>query len=127
MDETRSRRVSLANEIATWSAELPALLAKILVAAKRADLPGRQKLDLEITARRINTLFNAIGVTPDAGADDDALLEELIQNTDRLRELITSAKGTVDAISKLPSSADPQSAAGGGREWRSSFVNRIKR
>jgi len=87
------RRVSLANEIATWSAELPALLAKILVAAKRTELPGRQKLNLEVTARRINTLFNAIGATPDAEADDGALLEELIQNTDRLRELTANANG----------------------------------
>ena len=128
MDESKHRRLSIANEIATWGIELPALLARILVAAKRADLPGRQKLQLEIIARRINMQFNGIGQTPPSEADDGALLEQLIQETEMLRELITVANVTLDGLAKLAPEAPPQKPAVRTRDWRtSSHVDRPKR
>jgi hypothetical protein len=121
MDESKHRRLSIANEIATWGIELPALLARILVAAKRADLPGRQKLQLEIIARRINMQFNGIGQTPPSEVDDGALLEQL-------RELIAVANVTLDGLAKLASEAPPQKPAVRTRDWRtSSHVDRPKR
>jgi hypothetical protein len=127
MDETGRRRISLASEVALWSVELRTVLGGIHAASKRVDLPGRQKLDLEVTGRRINSLFKAIAkAIPDADErEDDALLEEFIQNTDRLRELITSANVALDTISKLP--LDRQTPAARTRDWRTSFVNRPKR
>jgi hypothetical protein len=61
-------------------------------------LPGRQKLDLEVFARRITRAFDAIGETPDAGADDALLYHQLIENTDRLRELIAATNAALDRI-----------------------------
>jgi hypothetical protein len=128
MDESKHRKLSIWNEIATWGTELPALLARILVAAKRADLPGRQKLQLEIIARRINMLFNGIGQTPPSEADDGALLEQLIQDTEMLRELITVANVTLDGLAKPAQEAVPQKPAVPMRDWRtSSHVDRPKR
>jgi hypothetical protein len=128
MNETGHRRASIEKEVAAWGAELPALLARILVAAKRADLSGRQKLQLEIMARRINMLFNGIRQTPPAEAGDGAPLERLIQNTESLRELIGVANATLDGIGKLPPDAAPQKPGIRSRDWQTnSQASRYKR
>jgi hypothetical protein len=52
-------------------------------------------------ARRITTSFNAIGETPDAEASDAELYDQLIENTDRLRELIAAANAALDRLVML--------------------------
>ncbi len=101
MDEERRRRLSIARELTTWGVALPGLVARIAQALKMQSLPGRQKLDLETVARRITTSFNAIGETPDAEASDAALYDQLIENTDRLRELIAAANAALDRLVML--------------------------
>jgi hypothetical protein len=66
--------------------------------SKDARVPGRQKLDMEVLARRITRAFNAIGERPDACADEASLYDQLIENTDRLRELITATNAALDTI-----------------------------
>ncbi len=100
MDETQRRKLSIARELATWGTDMPALLARIAGALKMPSLSGRQKLDFEVMMRRITTAFNAIGVTPDAEASDAMLYEQLIERTDRLRELIAAANGALDRLAK---------------------------
>jgi hypothetical protein len=73
MDETRRRRLSIAKELATWDTAMPALMTPIGKALKTPSVPGRQKLDLEVLARRITRASNAIGELPDADADDATL------------------------------------------------------
>jgi len=65
-------------------------------------LPGRQKLDLEVLARRITRGFNAIGETPAPEVDDATLYDRLIENRDRLRELIDATNAALDRIVKGP-------------------------
>jgi hypothetical protein len=55
---------------------------------------------LEVLARRITRAFNAIGETPDAGVDDSSLYDQLIENTDRLRQLIVATNAALDRIVK---------------------------
>jgi hypothetical protein len=80
---------------------MPELMARIARVLKMPSLSGRQKLDLEALARRITTSFNAIGETPDAEASDAALYDQLIENTDRLRELIAAANAALDRLVML--------------------------
>ena len=101
MDEERRRRLSIARELTIWGVVMPELMARIARALKMPSLPGRQKLDLEALARRITTSFNAIGETPDAEASDAALYDQLIENTDRLRELIAAANAALDRLVML--------------------------
>jgi hypothetical protein len=61
-------------------------------------LSSRRKVDLEVMARRITTAFNAIGETPDAEASDGTPYEQLIENTDRLREVIAAANAALDGL-----------------------------
>ena len=82
MDETRRRRLSIAKELATWDTAMPALMTRIGKALKTPSVPGRQKLDLEVLARRITRASNAIGELPDADADDATLYDQLIEDTD---------------------------------------------
>ena len=70
VDETRRRRLSIVRELPTWGVAMPSLMARIASALKMSGLPGRQKLDFEVMARRITIAFNAIGETPDAEAGD---------------------------------------------------------
>jgi hypothetical protein len=100
MDEMRSRRLSIARELATWGVAMPALRARIAATLKMPALSGRQKLDFEVMARRITTAFNAIGETPDPEASDATLYKQLIERTDRLRELIASANAALDGLAK---------------------------
>ena len=98
MDETRRRRFSIARELATWGSAMPALMTRISEALKIPTLPGRQKL--EVMARRLNRAFMAIGETPDPDANDAILYEQLIENTDRLRELTAETNAALDRIVK---------------------------
>jgi len=82
MDETRRRRLSIAKELATWGTAMPPLMTRIGKALKTPSVPGRQKLDLEVLARRITRASNAIGELPDADADDATLYDQLIEDTD---------------------------------------------
>jgi hypothetical protein len=100
MDESQRRKLSIARELITWGVSMPALLARIAVALNMPNLPGRQKLDLEVWARRITASFNAIGETPDSEADDASLYDRLIETTDRLRELISAANAALDPLVK---------------------------
>jgi hypothetical protein len=102
MNRSRYRRLSIARELATWGTEMPALMARSDKALKMANLPGRQKLDLEVLSRRITRSFDQIGETPDAEADDAALYDQLIENTDRLRELIAATNAALDRVVKGP-------------------------
>jgi hypothetical protein len=99
MDESR-RRLAIAQELATWGTEMPALMTRIGEALKMPSLPGRQKLDLEVLARRITRTFRAIGETPPAETDEATLYDQLIENTDRLRELIPATNAALDRIGK---------------------------
>jgi hypothetical protein len=100
MDETQQRRLSIAREIVTWGEEMPALLARIAEALKTPGLPGRQKLEFEVWARRITASFKAIGEPPDNDGADATLYDQLIENTDRLRELIAAVNAALDAQMK---------------------------
>jgi hypothetical protein len=53
-------------------------------------------LSTENSRRRITTSFNAIGETPNAEASDTTLYDQLIENTDRLRQLIAAANAALD-------------------------------
>jgi hypothetical protein len=100
MNEKQQRKLSIARELATWGADMPALMARIAEALKSRSIPGRQKLDFEVMARRITTAFNAIGETPDAEASEANLYKQLIGNTDRLRDLIVAANVALDKLAK---------------------------
>jgi hypothetical protein len=77
---------------------MPALMARIAEALKMPSLPGRQKLDFEVMARRITTSFNSIGEAVDA--NDGTLYDRLVESTDRLRELIAAANAALDPLVK---------------------------
>jgi hypothetical protein len=79
---------------------MPALMVRIADALKMASLPDRQKLDLEVLARRITKTFKAIGETPLAETDEATLYDQLIENTARLRKLIAATNGGLDRIVK---------------------------
>ena len=79
---------------------MPALLDRVVSALEMPALSGRQKLDFEVMARRIRTAFNAIGETPDDEADEAVLYNQLIERTDRLRELIAGANLALDGLGK---------------------------
>jgi hypothetical protein len=100
MDEMRSRRLSIARELATWGVAMPALMARIAQTLRMPNLSGRQKLDFEVIARHITTAFNAIGETPDPEASEATLYHQLIETTDRLRELIAAANVALDGLGK---------------------------
>ena len=100
MDETQRRKLSIARELATWGTDLPALMARIAAALKIPTLPGRQKLDFEVMARQITSAFHAIGEPPDPEASDAALYAQLLDRTDRLRELIAAANAALDGLAK---------------------------
>jgi hypothetical protein len=100
MEETQHRRVLIARELVTWGADIPALFARIAAALKMASLPGRQKLELEVLARRITASFKAIGEATDDDATDAANYAQLIERTDRLRELIATANEALVASIK---------------------------
>jgi hypothetical protein len=98
MDENRRRRVAIAKELVTWGADLPIVRARITGISKRLEVSGRLKLDLESKARQMTMLFNAIGETPDSEATDEVLYDRLIENTDRLRDLIAGTNAMLDGL-----------------------------
>jgi hypothetical protein len=98
MDENQRRKLSIAKELATWGEAMPALLARIAQVLKMTSLPGRQKLNFEVWARQITAAFKAIGETADAEATDEFLYEQLIERTDRLRDLIEAANAALDRL-----------------------------
>ena len=100
MDETHRRRLSIAREVVAWGADLPALLARIAVALKMSSLPGRQKLDLEVLARRMIATFKAIGEAAHSDATDEDNYAQLIERTDCLRELIAAANAALVGVVK---------------------------
>jgi hypothetical protein len=102
MDENNRRRLSIAKELVTWGIAMPVLLARIDEALKMPALSGKRKLDFEVMARRISTLFKTIGETPDDETADTTRYEQLIANTDRLREQITAANAALEQVTKLP-------------------------
>jgi hypothetical protein len=100
MNETQQRKLAIARELVTWGTDMPALMTRIAAALKNPNLPGRQKLDFEVMARQITTAFHAIGETPDAEASEEALYVQLLDRTDRLRELIAGTNAALDALVK---------------------------
>jgi hypothetical protein len=100
MDENQRRRLSIARELLTWGVDMPNLLIRLGKASKRSTLPARLQIEFEAMARRITTQFNAIGETPDADAADVTLYNQLIENTDRLRELIATANAALDPLTQ---------------------------
>ena len=77
---------------------MPALLARIARALKMPSLPGRQELDFEVWTRQITATFKAIGEAVNAEATNEFLYEQLIERTDRLRELIEAANVALDRL-----------------------------
>jgi hypothetical protein len=75
-------------------------MARIVPVLKMPSVPGRQKLELEVLARRITAAFKAIGEAADSEASDEANYTQLIERTDRLRELIASANAALDGLVK---------------------------
>jgi hypothetical protein len=55
--------IAVAKELATWGAGLPGCSTGITAALANREIPGLQKIELEIMARRIAMLFHAIGET----------------------------------------------------------------
>jgi hypothetical protein len=100
MNETQQRKLSIARELATWGTDMPVLMARIAEVLKSRSIPGRQKLDFEVMARRITTAFNAIGETPDAEASEVKLYKQLIERTNDLRELIATTDASLDRVLK---------------------------
>ena len=100
MNETQQRKLAIARELATWGTDMPVLMARIAEVLKDRSVPGRQKLDFEVMARRITTAFNAIGETPDADASEAKLYKQLIEKTDCLRELLVTTAGALDRLMK---------------------------
>jgi hypothetical protein len=74
------------------------VLDRMVSALEMPALSGRQKLDFEVMTRRIRTAFKAIGETPDDEADEAMLYNQLIEKTDRLRELIAGANLALDGL-----------------------------
>ena len=97
MDETERRRLSIATELVTWGKAMPALMARIVPVLKMPSVPGRQKLELEVLARRIAAAFKAIREAADSETGDEANYAELI-GTDLLRELIAAANAALDGL-----------------------------
>jgi hypothetical protein len=128
MDKGRSQRLRIARQVAAWGTELPALRDRIAGALATHSVPGRLKIELEVMARRITMLFNAIGEMPGPDEADAILYDRLIKRMDRLRELIAATNATLDGIGKLPPDAATQKPAVRTRDWRtSSHVDRPKR
>jgi hypothetical protein len=100
-NETQRRQLSIAKELVTWGVAIPNLLSRLAVASRKPAFSGRLKLEFEIMARRINTKFNAIGETPDADTANAALYDQLIENTDRLRELIGTANVALNLMPEV--------------------------
>jgi hypothetical protein len=96
MAETMRRRISIAQELATWSDALPGLLRKLDVVLELPNLTATQRLDIDLIAARIGSVFVAIGLAVDA----DASCERLLATMDRLREEITAADATLDGLLK---------------------------
>jgi hypothetical protein len=96
MAETMRRRISIAQEWATWSDALPGLLRKLDVVLELPNLTATQRLDIDLIAARIGSVFVAIGLAVDA----DASCERLLATMDRLREEITAADATLDGLLK---------------------------
>jgi hypothetical protein len=65
---------------------------------KDAESYQASKARLEIVARRIVTLSNAIGEAPAPEADDATVYNQLIGSTDRLREEIATAHRTLERL-----------------------------
>jgi hypothetical protein len=128
MDKGMRPRLKIAKQVAAWGTELPALRVRIASALAKPSVPGRLKIELEVMARRITMLFNAIGQIPGPDEADAILYDRLIKRMNRLRELIAATNATLDGIGKLPSDAVPQKPAVPMRDWRtSSHVDRPKR
>src|SRR5882672_5210428 len=100
MGKGRSPRLKIARQVAAWDTELPALRVRIAGALAKLSVPGRLKIELEVMARRITMLFNAIGEMPGPDEAEAILYNRLIKRMDRLRELITAANATLDGIGK---------------------------
>jgi hypothetical protein len=125
MTTSRSHRLSVARELATWGAELPALRVRIAEALAKSSVPGRQKIELESMARGITMLFNAIGEMPGPDEADAIVYDRLLKRTDRLRELIATLTAALDGVAALPSNEVRQRPT--VRDWRtSSHVDRPK-
>jgi hypothetical protein len=60
-------------------------------------VPDRQKLEMEVLARRIAAAFKAIREAADSETGDEANYAELI-GTDLLRELIAAANAALDGL-----------------------------
>jgi hypothetical protein len=116
MDETRHRRQSIAKEVSSWGIELPLLRSRIAAALAKASVTGKQKIDLEVIARRITMLFNAIGEMPGADEADAVIYDRLVQRTDRLRELIGAVNASLEDVARLPPDAVPHRAT--PRDWK---------
>jgi hypothetical protein len=80
---------------------MPNLLSGLAAASKNPSLPGRLRLEFEIMARQINSQFRTIGETPDAETANPELYDRLIENTDRLRELIARAGTALELVLTL--------------------------
>jgi hypothetical protein len=80
---------------------MPNLLAPLTAASQKPTLPARLQIEFEAMARRITTQFNAIGETPEADTADVTAYDQLIENTDRLRELIAAANAALDLLLKV--------------------------
>jgi hypothetical protein len=78
--------------------DLPTIQTRIKEISIRLDISGRLKLDLESKARKLTMLFNSIGKIPDSEANEEVLYDRLIDNTDRLRDLIVGTNASLDGL-----------------------------
>jgi ribosomal 50S subunit-recycling heat shock protein len=75
MDKGRSQRLKIARQVAAWGTEIPALRVRIAGAVAKPSVPGRQKIELEVMARHITMLVNAIGEMPGPDEADTILYD----------------------------------------------------
>jgi|HubBroStandDraft_2_1064218.scaffolds.fasta_scaffold2152553_1 hypothetical protein len=90
------RRISIAQELATWSDAMPGLLRKLDVVLELSNLTATQRLDIELITVRIGSVFVSIGVAVDA----DASCERLLAIVDRLRDEMAAADATLEGLLK---------------------------
>jgi hypothetical protein len=109
MDENGRRRVAIAQELVTWGADLPTVMSRITEISKRFDVSGRLELDFETKARQMTMLFNALDKTSDFKANDEVPYDRLIENTDRLRDLIASTNAALDGLPATVANASSRS------------------
>jgi hypothetical protein len=93
MDEERERRISIARELATWAGVIPRLVHKMDEILGLPHVSEDQALAIEQITNNIGILYRSL-----RQAHEKKDYERMIASSDRLREEIQSANGTLDQM-----------------------------